>query len=236
MNKWLILCGVVLGGAVAALVSFQFLSRPVASSPKILSPPVDIPALISKAQTGNTRAQARLAGLYVTGEAGTNSYPLAVFWYRKAVEQGCAEAQLGLGELYETGQGVAKDLPQAIKLYRQAAEQGLASAQYTLAFMQEAGRGLPQDQVEASKWFRRAAEQGHSLSQYDLGQRYDLGVGVPIDRVEALKWLILAADQGQVDAGARRDQVEKELTRTQITEAQRRAKEYSSKKTPPRAK
>ncbi len=133
-----------------------------------------------------------------------------------------------MGQLYEAGQGgVPKDLAQALKCYRRAAEQGLAGAQYTLGFMYEAGRGVPANQVEAAKWYFKAAQQGDPLAQYDMGQRYELGVGVPADRVEALKWLILAARQGQADSLSRRDKLRKDLTRTEIAEAERRADAFS---------
>jgi TPR repeat protein len=227
MKRWLFIIIFVAGCAAAALISFQFLSRPsVDASAAVKLPPVDVASVRSKAESGDAKAEAQLAQLYVKGEGLTNSYVEAAKWFRRAADQGNSDGQLGLGELYEAGQGVPKDLDQAVKLYRQAAEQGNANGQYTLAFMCESGRGVRQDHVEAAKWFRRAAEQGQPLAQYDLGQRYNLGVGVAADRVEALKWLTLAAAHGQTDAADRRDRLKKELSRDQIAEAERRVAEF----------
>ena len=48
----------------------------------------------------------------------------AVYWYRKAADQGNANAQYNLGVMYENGEGVAKDDKQAVYWYRKAADQG----------------------------------------------------------------------------------------------------------------
>jgi TPR repeat protein len=187
---------------------------------------INMDTLRAKAEQGEAQAQFQLGTLYAKGEGVTNSYVEASKWFGRAADQGNAEARLALGELYEAGQGVPKDVGQAMSLYRQAAEQGSTRAQYTLGFLYEAGRGVPQNQVEAANWFKRAAEHGDALSQYDLGQRFELGVGVSIDRTEALKWFVLAARQGQPDAASRRDKLKKSMTRSEISEAERRADSF----------
>ena len=50
----------------------------------------------------------------------------AVYWFRKAAEQGHAKAQYNLGVMYESGRGIAKDDTQAVYWFRKAAEQGEA--------------------------------------------------------------------------------------------------------------
>ena len=54
--------------------------------------------------------------------------PLAVYWYRKAAEQGDAEAQYNLGLAYWLGDGISEDKPQAVYWWSKAAEQGNADA------------------------------------------------------------------------------------------------------------
>lgn len=51
-------------------------------------------------------------------------YNQAVYWYRKAAEQGKATGELLLGYCYEEGYGVPKDINQAIEWYSKAARQG----------------------------------------------------------------------------------------------------------------
>jgi TPR repeat protein len=229
MRKRLILVATIIFGAAAAVIlatlsTHNDQAKPL---PSVSSPPPDIPTLLAKAEKGEAEAQFSLAAAFAKGQGTTNSYHEAARWYRRAADQGHAGAQASLGELYEAGQGVPQDMKEALKLYRTAAEHGDAGAQYTLGFLYEAGRGLPRDQGQAVKWYTLAAEQGQPIAQYDLGQRYDLGVGVPVDRVEALKWLMLAAAHGQTDAAARINAVKKNLTRAQISEAERRVAGFS---------
>ena len=237
MKKWSILSVVIGVCALALWLAIQFSSQPPASeTAAALPPPIDLGALIAKAERADPQAQVQLASLYAQGRGVTNSYSEAAKWYRRAAEQGNADAQVGLAELYEAGRGVPKDMDQAIKWYRLAADQANAAAQYTMGFLCEAGRGLPQDQPQAAKWFKLAAEQGDKLSQYDLGQRYELGVGVPVDQVEALKWFMLAAAQGQLDAAQRAEKIKTKMSREDISEAKRRAASASLHKstTPPK--
>ena len=52
----------------------------------------------------------------------------AVYWYRKAAEQGHATAQFNLAVSYRNGEGVAQDHGQAAYWYEKAAAQGHAQA------------------------------------------------------------------------------------------------------------
>lgn len=47
----------------------------------------------------------------------------AVYWYKKAANQGYANAQYNLGALYANGDGVAKDVNQARFWWNKAANQ-----------------------------------------------------------------------------------------------------------------
>ena len=75
-------------------------------------------------------------------------------------------------------------------------------------------------------WFRRAAELGHSDGQFRLGIMHVIGAGVPQDLVAAHMWLNLAGAQGNVTARERRDAIAVSMSRTQIMEAQRAAREW----------
>lgn len=154
------------------------------------------------------------------------SESIEVATLRKAAEGGDAEAQVKLADLYRT----ALDYAQAFAWYRKAAEQGNATGQYNLGSAYDSGKGVPQDYGQAVVWFRKAAEQGLPDAQHNLGNLYDDGQGVPQDYVEAHKWLNLAAarasgaDQKQFADG--RDDVAKRMTPDQLSEAQKRAREW----------
>ena len=122
-----------------------------------------------------------------------------------------------------------RDYATAIKEFLPFAEQGHAGAQHILGVMYSAGRNVPQDYVEALKWFRKAAEQGNDSAQFFLGFMYYLGEGVPQDYVQAHMWSNLAAAQGSLVAADSRDKTAELMTREQIAEAQRLAREWKPK-------
>jgi len=133
-------------------------------------------------------------------------------------------AQSKLGEMYQLGYGVPKDDKTAVKWYRLAAEQGHADAQYNLGWMYRTGRGVPQDDKTAVKWFRLAAEQGDADAQNNLGMWYQSGLGVIQDNVYAHMWYNIAASQDK-ELAFFRDQIEKKMTRTDISAAKKLARE-----------
>ena len=92
----------------------------------------------------------------------------AVYWYRKAAEQGHVEAQIELGKCYEDGNGVEKDLSQMIYWYRKAADQGHAHAQYLLGWCYKSGHGVESNIIQARYWYGKAAKQGHKTAKSDL--------------------------------------------------------------------
>ena len=68
------------------------------------------------AGNGNPKAQAMLAHLYFSGDAGVSrDLALSAKWDRRAADQGYAEAEYDLGALYEDGFGVAQDYVEAMK-------------------------------------------------------------------------------------------------------------------------
>ena len=85
---------------------------------------------------------------------------------------------------------------------------------------------MPQDYAEAVRWYRKAAERGHAQAQFNLGGAYGLGQGVPQDVVYAHKWLNLAGSQGHEQAQELRRMSEDTMTREQVAEAQRLAREW----------
>ena len=92
------------------------------------------------------------------------------------------------------------------------------------------GLGVPKDNQEAMTWYRLAAEQGDAQSQYFLGIIYSNGEGVPQDYAEAHMWLNLAASRSTGAERERivtaRDSVAERLTPADLSEAQRRAREW----------
>ena len=72
--------------------------------------------------------------------------------------------------------------------------------------------------------YRRAAEEGNLTAQLHLALAYWEGRGAPQDYIEAHAWFNLAAAQGDGRARESRDKLARQMTRTQIGDAQRRAR------------
>lgn len=172
-------------------------------------------------------------------EAGPSDYGIAAYSsgdYATAAQllqplaaQGYADAQNVLGIMFENGRGVPQDYAEALNWYRMAANQGSAAAQYNLAGMYQGGKGVEQNYVEAVKWYRRAADQGLAGGQLLLGTMYKFGMVVPKDAVRAYMWFNLASAQGLQGAEEARDEVARQMTATQIAEAQNLSREWRPK-------
>lgn len=74
--------------------------------------------------------------------------------------------------------------------------------------------------------YEQQAEAGAIEAQYRLGLLYSTGMGVPLDYVMAHKWLNLAAQQGYEEAKRLRVELASEMTREEIAEAQRLARQW----------
>ena len=145
---------------------------------------------------------------------------------RSYAEQGDAVAQAELGSVYGNGNCVPQDYVTAVRWSRSAADQGNARAQSSLGYAYQNGFGVPEDYVEAVRLYRLAADQGNALAQSNLGLMYAQGFGVPEDIVLAYMWFNIAAAQGNEGARNNKDFAEQQMTREQITEAQRLTREW----------
>ena len=117
------------------------------------------------------------------------------------------------------------DYATALRELRPLAEQGHAVAQFYLGVMYEHGKGIPQEYKEAVKWYHKSAEQGDMSAQYNLGVMYYLGNGVIQNIVYAHMWMNIAASNGRDEAVKNRDIIAKDMTASQIAEAQKLARE-----------
>jgi hypothetical protein len=80
-----------------------------------------------------------------------------------------------------------------------------------------------------ASWLRKAADQGNAGSQFILGAMYFRSRGVPQDYVSAHMWMNLSAAAGEKDAEKLRDTIATLMTRSQIAEAQKLAREWKPK-------
>lgn len=71
-----------------------------------------------------------------------------------------------------------------------------------------------------------SAQGGGADALYQLGLMYCVGRDVEIDLVEAHKWFNLAAMRGNEDARTYRLELSREMTKAQVSAAQKRAREW----------
>ena len=161
--------------------------------------------------------------------ARNGDFATAFKQWKPLAEQGNERAQHNLGLMYQKGDGVPQDYKEAVRWFRLAAEQGLANAQNNLGWMYGGGRGVLQDYKEAVRWYRLAAEQGDAEAQTNLGWMYDFGKGVFQDFIYAHMWLNIAASNGMERARVKLKMIEANMTRSDILEAQRLARECVKK-------
>lgn len=137
-------------------------------------------------------------------------------------KSGNLEAQSKLAEMYFKGQGAKKDFSQAAIWALKAAEQGSPADQSLLGNLYRTGRGVPQDFSQAVYWSRKAAEQGEYRAQSLLGAMYFEGTGVQKDLIlaHALNTIAAAGAPDPERASKNRMMLERQMTQSQIAEAQ----------------
>ena len=110
-------------------------------------------------------------------------------------------------------------MPKRPRWYRLAADQGVAAAQFNLGVSYADGEGVLKDDAEAARWYRLAADQGHAAAQFNLGIRYGKGEGVLKDSVLAHMWFNIAGANGYARARKLRDNLERDMTRAEVSRA-----------------
>ena len=153
-------------------------------------------------------------------------YKTAYKLWLPLAEQGDATAQFYFGSLYNDGIGVPQNYKEAVKWFRLSAEQGHAKAQYNLGVTYDKGLGVPQDYKEAVRLYRLSAEQGDASAQFNLGFMYGTGKGVLQDYSLAHMWWNICGSSGDKDCVKNRNIVEKKMSKQQIEEAQRLARNW----------
>lgn len=160
---------------------------------------------------------------FAKGQKAYNSgdYDTAHAEWLALANDGNADGQYGMGLLYANGFGVDMIDAEALKWYSLAAEQGHAEAMYNIAVMHANGWGVPQSDAEAFNWYGLAAERGSPMAQFNLARMLCDGYFTVQDPVLAYKWYSVAAEMGASGAASERDELAKNLSATQIQEADR---------------
>jgi TPR repeat protein len=161
-------------------------------------------------------------------------------------EQGYADAQRDLARIHcrEASSGVEKfwDAEKSLYWIKKAVDAGYSHAQFTYSlYFYDGECGIQQDWGKYAEWLFISAEQGAPLSQSVLSSAYVSGKGVEKDLIESYKWSLLALRRyghpdnvpayhsGKVASTLiLQDRLTQDegVTKEQVQEAQRRAKEW----------
>jgi TPR repeat protein len=133
--------------------------------------PLGMKWLQHAARLGQVDAQHSLAIAYSNGQGWIEQNDTkALYWSRRAAEQGHVEATANAACFLSQGLGAAKDAREAVRLWRIAAEKGSARAQYNLGLYLHDGVGVTRDFSESVRWMEKAAAQGLPIAQTTLAK------------------------------------------------------------------
>ena len=157
---------------------------------------------------GNDRSQLKLGEAYHSGiGVEKKDDKEAIYWWRKAADQGNVDALLTLGDAYNEGWGVGEDTKEAIKWYRKAAE-----GQYVLWTRKKIedahiyGIDVERNDKISAEWWRLAVIEGKA-SDEKLMMRVMKGgtpnhlvpILSPEERLELLATERKSAEQGNAE-------------------------------------
>ena len=122
----------------------------------------------------------------------------------------------------------AGDYQIALREWRPLAEQGNSLAQSNLGNMYYIGIGVPRNYTEAVRWYRLAADQGFADAQRNLALMYRNGLGVLQSDVLTYMWSSIASANGNVKSDELRDELESQMTPTDLVKGSELAHECVS--------
>ena len=169
------------------------------SVPKTQELSEEVKQIMEKAKQGDAGSQQLLGDCYHYGTRGLpHDDEQALYWYRKAADQGFAEGQVSVGLCYKDGNAVSQNYGEAMKWFRKAAGQSYPHGFVNIGLLYKEGLGVNKDAKEAVRWFRMATDKGNAYGYRCLGVCYLNGEGVPRDYDQALDCFRKGADKGDV--------------------------------------
>ena len=145
--------------------------------------------LLTQAEAGKLKAQIEVAQNYRLGCGVSEDNQKAVFWYKKAIEQGSAEALIDSEYFFAEILGY-----EAVDFYRQLSEKGNTEAQLILASLYDEGNCVPKNDAQAFQLRLHAAESNNGQACYIVGSALATGLDVKKNIEEGIKWLLKIAN------------------------------------------
>jgi TPR repeat protein len=145
---------------------------------------------------GDALAERKLGLQYRLGIEGVElNYEKAMFYFKKAANQGEPLALYQIGSMYSRGEGVELNHAEAAKYFKKSADLGYPTAMAHLALLYQEGEGVEKDINKAIALGEKAASQGHELGYIFLGNLYARGMDVKQDLEKAKNYFKHACDE-----------------------------------------
>lgn len=151
------------------------------------------------ASHGDPYACLALGYFYETGKEMGQNIPMAVEWYRRAADLGCARAHLVLAQMYLDGNHVEKDTDKYLNHLTRSAELGNPQAQLDLGFEYVCGRYMDKDPEVAFMLFNQSASRGNNLAKFAVGYMLANGIGTERSVSESETWFSSVAISGDAE-------------------------------------
>ncbi len=134
---------------------------------------------------------------------GLTDEQIAIYWMRKASENGHPLAQQNLAYMILNGVALGTE-SEAVSLLQKSADQGISESLYTLGSLYFNGKaGLAKNPKKGVEYVQKAADQGHIQAQMEMGMIYisgDKASGITQNVKKGLEYFKKSADNGNVDA------------------------------------
>lgn len=111
-------------------------------------------------------------------------YLKALYWLKKAIDNGSTTAYTGIGNLYDEGLGVKKDYKVGLSYFEQGANKGDSISAYNAGLGYMRGIGMDRaDPVKAKSYFLKVntTSEAYYCAAHDLGVLYSSNQGIQTD-------------------------------------------------------
>lgn len=114
---------------------------------------------------------------FYVGDRFGKSIKMAIFFFKRASDQGNANAQTQLGDIYLRGLGTEPNYDEAFKLYQQSSSEKSDRYCFERGEKFYIGNGVKQSYEISFLYMKKAAEKGHYEAKFKVGEMYIQGVG-----------------------------------------------------------
>ena len=144
--------------------------------------------LFSLATAGDVDAQEKIGDKYAYGWGMPMDKSKAIYWYKRASEQGSCSAQIEMLRIYSDEMCCKYGLQDAMDWWRKLAEKGDKTALHVHGLIYYWGVLVPRDLNQAFDCLMKAALQHNPYVHFRIGHMYEFGEGVRKNSLKAKYW------------------------------------------------